>query len=183
MSRIRAQTTIDFTTGVVLFVFVLISVFAFVSGTIQPFTAGDQEDIVAVNRIADGLAKETLGDPDTPYILDTDCTVAFFEGTSPPPDCRFSDRPLKEQVGVSESAFLNVTIRGNVSATGSSSEILCWDEGAEKLVEQSGTDCSANDVVSLTAGTDTAAGTESSVTARRSVAINGTSVSLVVRLW
>ncbi|SEN94743.1 hypothetical protein SAMN05216388_1006131 [Halorientalis persicus] len=182
-NRNRAQTTLDFTTGVVLFVFVLVAIFAFVAGTIQPFTAGDQEDIVAVNRVADGLAKDTLGDPDTPYILDADCTVAFFEGGSPPPDCRFGSPPLREQVGVTDSAFLNVTLRGNVSGSSSPNELLCWDETAGKLVEQGTTDCTGTDVETLAVGDDAASGAQSSVTARRSVSINGTSVSLVVKLW
>ncbi|WP_424019434.1 DUF7287 family protein [Halorientalis pallida] len=182
-SRRRAQTTLDFTTGVVLFVFVLVAIFAFVAGTVQPFTTGDQEDIVAVNRVADGLGQDTLGDPDTPYTLDTDCTVAFFEGGSPPADCRFSDQPLDEQVGVTGSAFLNVTIRGNVSGSASPNELLCWDETAGELVEQGDTDCTAADVETLAVGDDAESGAQSSVTARRAVSINGTSVSLVVKLW
>ncbi|RXK49477.1 DUF7287 family protein [Halorientalis pallida] len=182
-TRRRAQTTLDFTVGVVLFVFVLVAIFAFVAGTVQPFTTGDQEDIVAVNRVADGLAEDTLGDPDTPYILDTDCTVAFFEGGSPPSDCRFSDQQLDEQVGVTDSAFLNVTVRGNVSGSGSPNELLCWDETAGELVEQGTTDCTTADVETLAVGDDSATGTQSSVTARRSVSVNGTSVSLVVKLW
>ncbi|SDF87340.1 DUF7287 family protein [Halorientalis regularis] len=182
-SRRRAQTTIDFTVGVVLFVFVLVAIFAFVAGTIQPFTSGDQENIVAVNRVADGLSKDTLGDPDTPYILDTDCTVAFFEGGSPPADCRFTDQPLDEQVGVTGSAFLNVTIRGNVSGSASPNELLCWDETTGELVEQDDTDCTAGDVETLAVGDDAQSGVQSSMTARRAVSINGTSVSLVVKLW
>jgi hypothetical protein len=181
--RVRAQTTIDFTVGVVLFVFVLIGIFTFVSGTIQPFTTGDQEDIVSVNRVADGLAEDTLGDPDTPYVLDRECTVAFFEGGSPPGDCRFGDRPLEEQVGVGGATFLNVTVRGNVSGSPSPNELLCWDETAEELVEQSETDCSAGDVVSLSVGDDAESGAQSSVTARRAVSVDGSSVSLVVKLW
>ncbi len=181
--RTRAQTTIDFTVGVVLFVFVLVAIFAFVSGTIQPFTSGDQENIVSVNRVADGLAKDTLGGPETPYVLDTDCTVAFFEGGTPPSDCRFSDQPLDEQVGVTESTFLNVTIRGNVSGSGSPNELLCWDKTAGELVEQRGTDCTAADVEPLAAGDDADSGAQSSVTARRAVSVNETSVSLVVKLW
>jgi len=183
VGSIRAQTTIDFTVGVVLFVFVLIAIFTFVSGTVQPFTTGDQEDIVAVDKAADGLTMDTLGDPNTPYTLNTTCTVAFFEGGSPPSGCQFTDRPLEAQLGVDRSSFVNVTIRGNVSGTGSPDELLCWDETAGELVEQSGTDCSAGDVVPLTAGNDAESGAQSSVTARRAVSVNGTSVSLVVKLW
>lgn len=182
-TRSRAQTTIDFTVGVVLFVFVLVAIFTFVSGTIQPFTSGDQDDIVTVNRVADGLSKDTLGDPNEPYVLDRACTVAFFEGGAPPADCRFSDRPLEAQVGVTGSTFLNVTIRGNVSGGASPNELLCWDQTAETLVEQGGAGCGGADVVPLAVGADADSGAQSSVTARRSVAINGTNVSLVVKLW
>lgn len=184
VSQTRGQTTIDFTVGVVLFVFVLVAIFAFVAGTVEPFTAGDQEDVVTVNRVADGLSGDTLGDPNTPYTLTTACTRAFFNRTSSPPsNCRFSVQPLEDQVGVTGSAFLNVTVRGNVSGSGSPDELLCWDGTTGDLVEQSGTDCTVADVEPLTVGDDAESGAQSSVTARRTVSLDGTSVSLVVKLW
>jgi hypothetical protein len=45
------------------------------------------------------------------------------------------------------------------------------------------TDCDASGVVPLAAGSDAESGSQSSVTARRSVSVDGKSVSLVVKLW
>ncbi|WP_335999375.1 DUF7287 family protein [Halorientalis halophila] len=179
----RGQTTMDFTTGVVLFVFVLIAIFTFVSGTVQPFTQGDQEDIVAVNRVADGLVQDSLGHPNEPYALNRTCTVEFFEGGTPPSDCRFDDEPLVEQLGIGQTAFVNVSVRGNVSGSGSPNELLCWDDSAGELVAQSNANCGSSGPTPLTTGNNAATATGSSVTARRAVSLHGRDVSVVVKLW
>jgi len=74
----RAQTTLDFATGVGIFLVVVASVFAFVPGMLEPFASSTQEETAAANRIADNVAGSLLADPDEPYLLDPVCTQAFF---------------------------------------------------------------------------------------------------------
>lgn len=183
----RGQTTLDFTVGVSIFLLVLISIFLFVPGTLEPFTQGSQEEIVTVNRVADQLSEGQLGDPATPHILDTSCTVAFFQDTSPA-DCRFSGPNLTARVGVKPRQNVNVTIEGNVTETSDDgADLLCWDKepGPNRLIERDeGASDPAKDCDTLLAIGPTApdsAGT--SVTSRRVVTINGTNTRLIVEMW
>lgn len=178
----RGQTTLDFTVGVVLFLFVLAGIFMFVSGTLQPFTSGDQENIVGANRVADNLAEGTLGDPSRPHVLDTTCTVTFFEDGYNP-DCRYENVPFRERLGVSEHQFVNVTVRGNVTqGTGGPDELLCWERTNGRLREQEAATCGGSRVP-LAIGNTPPERSQSAVTARRTVSLDGTDVSLVVKLW
>lgn len=174
--RERGQTTLDFTVGVTLFLLVVALVFLFVPGMLQPFTEGGQEDIVSANRVADSLTQGALTDPRTPHVLDPECTVRLFN-RSYSPDCRYPDSSLNAQLGLSANAFVNVSIRGNVSA-GGADELLCWDQTDDKLTTRGG-DC--DDL--LATGDTPPRNTQSSVTARRVVEINDTDVSLIVRVW
>lgn len=180
----RGQTTLDYTVGVTIFLLVLSTVFLFIPGTLQPFMKGGQEDIVAVNRVADSLAEDLLGDPGTPYLLDRECTVEFFEGNNPG-QCRHSGSSLTERVGVKDRQYVNVTLKGNVTGSDTDpTELLCWDGGNEELVEADDGACGdSNDVVLAEGPTPPQRSTGSAVTARRVVTVDGTDVSLIVKMW
>jgi hypothetical protein len=77
-SRSRAQTTLDFAVGMSVFLIAVAFVLSFTPNIIAPFAESGTEDSVTANRVASQLVEGTLADPDTPYVLDKACTVAFF---------------------------------------------------------------------------------------------------------
>jgi len=180
--RERGQTTLDFTIGVTIFLIVLVGVFVFVPGTLQPFEEGGQEDLVTVNRVADGLAEQSLTESATPYILDADCTVGFFDTTvSPPAECEYSGGNLSERVGIAGQQSINVTIRKGVAGSAGTSAPLCYNESQPPGERLTSGDCDSG-ATRLAAG-GTAIGDQSSVTARRVVELDGQDVFLVVMIW
>lgn len=182
----RGQTTLDFTAGMSVFLLVLVAVLLFIPGTLQPFTQGDQDNIVAANRVADELSEGLLGNPASPHVLNTSCTIEFFDGDGSSGNCRFSGSDIRSRVGLARSQFVNVSLRGNVTDTQTGKELLCWSDGGQ-LVERSQT---ANCETLLAAGQDPPERSGSAVTARRVVTINRSAgsaetvdVALVVEVW
>jgi hypothetical protein len=179
----RGQTTLDFTVGVSIFLLVLISVFLFIPGTLEPFTQGSQEEIVTVNRLADQLSEGQLGDPATPHQLNTTCTVRFFgvQGRNVNLDCNYRGKNLTERLGMKNYRFVNVSLQ-RLNQSDSGNTLLCWHRRAgrpNEVVEQGSGNC---DLLFAAGGTppDTSS---SSVSARRVVTINGTSATMVVEVW
>jgi hypothetical protein len=174
----RGQTTLDFAFGMSIFIAVVLFIFLFVPGVLEPFTAGAQEETVAVDRVADDLSRGMLGSPQTPKTLNATCTVIFFDGRAPG-DCRFSDGTTKERLGLRSIQNVNVTVSGNVSASTGSSQ-LCWDEDDESLKERSS--CGSSDVY-LWAGDSLPGNVDESVTARRIVSLQRETLTLEVVMW
>lgn len=172
----RGQTTIDFAVGVGVFLIAVVFVLGLFPGLLQPFTSGPQEETVAADRSADNLAAGLLGDPTTPYVLDLECTDAFFEDTSPS-ECRFAGDDLHERMGLGSRQRVNVSIRGNVTGP-DGKDVLCEDGGGG-LVEADDGSCST----AFRTGDTPPTGTGSVVVARRVVSIDGTDATLEVRVW
>lgn len=179
----RGQTTLDFTIGVTIFVVVLMGVFLFVPGTLEPFDNGNQEDLVTVERIADDLTQQSLAAPERPFILDDSCTVTFFEDpSSSPGSCRYSGSNTAERIGITDVQSVNISLRGEAAVGSEDPNILCWDSSntpGSRL--ETGSNCAPSDTV-LSVG-DGSSGISSSVTARRVVELDGRDVFLVVELW
>lgn len=175
----RGQTTLDFAFGMSIFIAVVLFIFLFVPGILEPFTAGAQEETVAVDRVADELSRGMLGSPQTPKVWNATCTVAFFDNRSAD-GCNFSDGPPKERLGLHSRQRVNVSVSGNVSASPTGSHQLCWDEDAERLKERP--NCGASDVL-LQAGDTRAGNIDESVTARRVVSLQRETITLEVVMW
>lgn len=177
----RGQTTIDFAIGISVFLAVLLFIFLFIPGILSPFTASVQDETVASNRVADQLATGMLASPSDPYVLDSYCTVEFFEGDTA--GCSFDDEQLTEQVGVATNhRNLNVSLRANL--TGSGQERLCWDstEPDTGLVEASSSACTDSGDTELVRG-GLPPDSEASVTSVRVVSIDGRDATLYVEMW
>jgi len=176
----RGQTTLDFAVGVSVFLAVLLFIFLFIPGILSPFTASAQDETVTSNRVADQLAVGTLASPEQPYVLDSYCTEAFFNETSPA-NCRFSGGSLESQLGL-DTGFqqVNVSLRGNLTAGGSGQEVVCWDSTGNKtgLVETSNSACDTE----LERG-DPVPTSQPSVTSVRVVSLDGEDVTLFVEMW
>lgn len=179
----RGQTTLDFAVGVSLFLIVFISVFIFVPGTLQPFAEGGQEEIVSANRVADSLSESVLGDPATPHVLNTTCTVSFFKGNTTK-GCAFGGGDVSERIGVNDRQFANVRLLSDLDGDGDDA-VLCWDSdgdsGAGQFVEGS-PDCDSGEI-RLEAGGNPPQGSGTAVQARRIVQIRETNATLIVELW
>ena len=175
----RGQTTLDFATGVSLFLLALVFVFMFVPGTLQPFTQSAQEETVSANRVADLLVTDLLADADEPYLLDGPCTAKLL-GSTGSPACGFDGATLQARLDLPARQNVNVTLRGNVSG---STERLCWDAANQTVAGESTGACGdANDVLFVAGDTPPTDG-GSTVTARRLVSVHGTTASLEVRMW
>ena len=175
----RGQTTLDFAFGMSIFIAVVLFIFLFVPGVLEPFTAGAQEETVAVDRVADDLSRGMLGSPQTPKVWNATCAVVFFDGRSPG-DCRFSGTTTNDRLGLHSRQHVNVTVRGNVSASDPGSDQLCWDEDDERLKQRPS--CDSSDVF-LRAGDGVPGNVDESVTARRIVSLQRETITLEVEMW
>lgn len=173
----RGQTVLDFSIGMSVFLLVLLFIFLFLPGTISPFTEGSQEEIGLTNRIADSLAEGLLGDPTTPHILNTTCTVEFFDDNSPA-DCRHSGSNLTSRLGVGNKQRVNVTMKANLTGD-SEKETLCWDGSNDELVETGSADCDTQ----LTIGPTPPSEYGTTVTSRRTVQLDETETTMIVEVW
>lgn len=96
----RAQTTMDFAAGISIFLVTVAFAFTFLPGVVTPFTDTDVGEPVTANRVADHLATDRLGSPNTPYVLDDDRTAAFFA----------DDAALGDRLALQPYQSVNVTI-------------------------------------------------------------------------
>jgi hypothetical protein len=162
----RAQTTIDFAIGASIFLLVVAFVFAFTPGALTPFTEVEQPQ--SADRAASNLVGGALGSPDSPYLLDTTCTVQFFDhfgnDADVTADCRFDDEAdsINKALGLAAVHNVNVSIR--------------YDESVQTLENDDG------ETILLAAGDDRTAQTPKT-TASRSVQLAGTVHRLVVHVW
>lgn len=175
----RGQTTLDFAIGVSIFLSVMLFVFAFVPGILQPFNLSGEEDIVLSERIASDLSQAKLGNASTPYVLESTCTVQFFdEGSSSPSHCDYEGETIKERLGLGTARNVNVSLSGTL--TGTDSDHICWDDSDQQLHEASS--CGAGDQL-LAAGGQPPAANDATVTARRVVSLHQENLTMEVVVW
>lgn len=173
----RGQTVLDFAIGMSLFLLVLLFVLLFLPGVLSPFTSGSQEDVGLTNRIADSLSEGLLGDPATPHVLNTTCTVEFFDNNSPA-DCRHSGSNLTSRLGLKSHQRTNITMEANITGD-DARERLCWDDSNDQLVEVGSADCTTPLVIGPTPPADF----DATITSRRTVRLEGTDTTMTVEVW
>lgn len=187
----RAQTTLDFSLGIVIFLVVIAFVFTFVPGILEPFDAGDQAEPAVSDRVANSLAQDLLGSTQSPNVLDRYCTVTFFNQSGVPGDCRYEATSVHDEFDLPPQLNVNVSLSANINETNEGVNHLCWTEEASEhgqppnepgLDELVDCDIGGGDIA-LAMG-DTPPGTVvSTITARRVVSLHGQSVTLKVVLW
>jgi len=181
----RAQTTLDFAIGVSLFLSVMLFVFAFVPGILQPFELSGEQDTVLSERIASDLSQGTLGDPSEPYVLETHCTVAFFdEGSASPSRCDYEGSTIQERLTVEDHRNVNVSLRGTLS--GADEDLLCWDATSQRIVERGSGDCNpdaGDDDRLMTGGETPPQSNDATVSSRRVVGIQQANITMRVVVW
>lgn len=177
MSRERAQTTIDFAIGTSVFLVTVAFVVAFVPGIFQPFADGPQEELAGIDRVADTVVYDLLDDGDGDATLDRRCTIAFFDDDDTDTGCAFDDgESLAQQVGLSAGHHANVTVVGG--DPDGTPHPVCTDG---TRVEVSATDDCSGDIA-LDAG-DPLPPDGASVIGRRVVYVDGTTATVIVRMW
>lgn len=186
----RGQTTLDFAMGIVIFLAVILFVFSFVPGILEPFDVEGGGDSAKSNRIANSLTQEKLGSADEPYVLDRFCTVAFFNDsrTTAPADCNWDEPDIRDEFDLGPTIDVNVTIVGNINETNDDSTMLCWTDSSDEgtpagepgLDEQ--VDCDSSDTM-LAAGDDPPASGSTTITSRRVVSLHDESVTMKVIVW
>jgi len=174
----RGQTTIDFAIGTSVFLVTVAFVVAFVPGLFQPFADGPQQELAGVDRVADTIVYDLLDDGDGGSTPDRRCTIALFNDTTTDTGCNFDDSdPLAEQVGLSTGHHANVTVVGG-DPDGGTPNPACSDG---TRIEVSDTDdCTSG--FALDAGEPLPSG-GASVIGRRVAHVDGTTVTVVVRMW
>lgn len=171
----RAQTTLDFAIGVVIFIVTVAFVASFIPATFQPFSEASQDHTILADRVATQLSTSALASPAEPYVLDQACTTAFFAGTSPPSRCGYPDAPLTEQIGVAPDQSLQLILRRDNNHDGNANP-LCEATNGDIIEEGSGT-CTTIYAVGDEPGGQTV------TVARRTVWIDGLDSRLEVRIW
>lgn len=188
----RGQTTLDFAIGISIFLAVVMFVFLFVPGIVAPFTTGAQDETVTVNRVADGLTQGQLGSAKRPGVLQTPCTVDFFQHADDATDitqCGEDQEDLSAFVGIKDRQNANVSVYGNTSSGDTNTEMVCWDANDQALVERDGDGASDGDCDSsgsdtlLTAGDTPPTNNADSVTATRVAYLAGEDVTVIVEMW
>lgn len=183
----RGQTTLDFAIGIVIFLAVVLFVFTFVPGILEPFDVGGEENPTVSDRIANSLTQDKFGDPAEPYALDRYCTVAFFEEDGGE-DCRWDKHTLTGEFNLSGLQNANVTITGNIDRSTNQRSLLCWTDSSQEgtPADEPGldeaADCDSDDVM-LASGDEPPSSGATTITARRIVSLHGESVMLQVIVW
>lgn len=172
----RGQTTLDFATGVSVFLLTIVFVFVFVPGILTPFTQTAQEETVTTNRVADLVTKDLAASPSEPYILDGECAAALLSNAADP-GCGFSGSTLEARLDLGEFQSVNITLRG--APNWNNEAVACWDSGENTVVNVSNATCDTE----LRAGDVPPEGSDSVVTARRIVSIEGTVLAMEVQVW
>lgn len=171
----RGQTTLDFAIGVAIFIAVLLFAFGFVPGILEPFEIRGEEGPAVSDRMADTLGSDMLGSPETPYVLDRHCTVAFFNDSVDSGDCSFDNGDgLRQRFNLSSFQRVNVTIVN--SSAGNTA--YCWDGDDHRIAEES--DCDPGEYFTI-GGVPTEG--QTTITARRTVTIDGEIATMRVVVW
>lgn len=171
MTRRRGQTTLDFAIGMSIFLLAVIFVLTFVPGMLEPFQSGPHEATVVTDRIASQLVGSTLTDGGSQYLLNTTCTLAFFNTSYDDAGCGFDNsRPVADRLGT--DMHVNVTVKRDFDGDGTA-EPACW-------YNDQVTDCA--DGWQLAAG-DSGGAPRSVVVARRVAALDSLDVEVLVRVW
>lgn len=101
----RGQTTLDFALAMGLFLLAVAFTFTFIPSLTTPFVAGHQDSSVAADRIASHLSEGGFADPNSPFVIDQDCSTPFFNDSDMsqvPAHCGYNGTDYEERVGTGD---------------------------------------------------------------------------------
>lgn len=106
----RGQTLFDFVVGITLFLLVILFTVLFIPGLLDPFQTTRDVNTITADRGADHLTQTVLHESGTgPYILNEQCTIAFFNG-NPSTACPVTTDDLHAILGLNTRSHVNITI-------------------------------------------------------------------------
>jgi hypothetical protein len=169
----RAQSTVDFVVAIGVFVITLGFVLAFLPEMLAPFEPAAATPVEA-DRAASALVGTLVEDPLDPTALDSECTRALFDSSYyPARGCRFTVDETPAEVagfaGGGEKVY--VTLERRIGGT---REVLCLESDVVAP-------CAGGE--QLTAGPTPPQNSESVVSARRTVRVDGIDATMVVHVW
>ena len=98
-----AQVSIDFLTGVTLFLLALVFILNFVTSTIVPFTSDGGVNSATVERASDRLYSDLLTSDDKPTgVLNETVTTDYFDNND--------EDDIKRDLGIPVARSLNITV-------------------------------------------------------------------------
>lgn len=98
-----AQVSIDFLTGVTLFLLALVFILNFVTSTIVPFTSAGGVNSATVERASDRLYSDLLTSEDKPVgVLNETVTLEYFDNKN--------EDDMKRDLGIPGARSLNMTV-------------------------------------------------------------------------
>ena len=168
----RGQTGFDYLVGIGVFLLTVGFVLAFVPGTLEPFTDGTEQPIVA-DRAADTVVAG-LADGPEPNVLDTTCTLTFF-GVGSDTSCSLGSDATAGGVGLPEFTRVNVTLERSVAGA-TAREVRCGTDSPPAIHA-----CGPGDDRLVTGASVPT--NEPVVTATRTVYVDGQDAVVVVRVW
>ncbi|MFB6156546.1 MAG: hypothetical protein ABEJ34_01725 [Haloferacaceae archaeon] len=176
----RGQTPLDFAIGAGIFMVAVVFVVAFVPSLTAPFEQGAGERTAAADRIATKLAEGLLGSRARPGSLDADCTVGFFDDVDTA--CGYdAGTALTEQLGLPDYRNVEVEMLADLDGDGDE-ETLCHDASDEAIVREEAGAC-GDEAADVPFRVSTGGTSASTAVSRRSVAVETTGATMVVRVW
>lgn len=110
----RGQSSVDFLTGMTVFLITIGFTINFIPGIFQPFEADAGAEMVTADRSAALLAESALvKSVESPGVLNETCTAAFFDAAGGTGDCEFDNDAdsLNQALGIDDTLEANVTIQ------------------------------------------------------------------------
>ena len=157
----RGQTGVDFVVGVAIFLLTTAFVFGFVPGMLAPFGDATASPLYG-DRIVDDLDYDTLADDSTPGVLDTQQTLAFFDG---------NEETVRETIALPELYDYNISLS---NTTSDGTRVPLYNESGS-ISETGDTRLAVGDPVPDEYGSVTSVS--------RHVRVDDTDAVLVVRVW
>lgn len=182
----RAQTTLDFTLGVTIFIAAIIFAFTFAPSILSPFDESGQQDNIVADRVADQVSQGLLSPSEPQFVLDRHCAVSFFNRTDPdgihtaPDRCPYESGTLTDQLGIKSTTNVNITLTGDLGDPPSGTNQLYWDNSTDTLREGP---TGAGDEVVLSSGDSPPLRNDATVTSTRVVTLAREDVTLTVVVW
>lgn len=125
----RGQTSIDFLTGMTLFILTVVFAFQFMFGMVQPYSSTAEESTRISDRVSDRLYTDILSSPNgSPGELSYGSVSSFFENRS--------ESEIREVLGLSKTDRFNITLSSDYTSYGVRDNLVAYWPMNERRSEE-----------------------------------------------